>query len=261
MAFTGKYILAAIDGTGSHEWRQANGSNSHTFKFFRDFDPAGGGKAYWNGPGEEFGGEVAGTGSGAIINGAVAFVEQSLSTIIGTGVTKFFKRNVMFGIRERAEFLKEFEKTVRICLVGHSRGGLIAINVANRLPVPVHFLGLYDAVDMHTVLDGDTITNARTTYHAMRDPTIGSRSSWGNCGRSSTGIYFEKFFRTSHGGIGGDPVLRPSGMTADYSCSIETTSANIEAFLGSSRETYCINQSLAADMWIRDGAKKEGFRL
>ncbi|MCC6599663.1 MAG: hypothetical protein IT223_03210, partial [Crocinitomicaceae bacterium] len=68
---------------------------------------------------------------------------------------------------------------VRISLVGHSRGGHTVIAVARDLQLPVHFMGLYDAVDM-TVTLGDTmvVRNTAYTYHAMRSPTMRSRSSW-----------------------------------------------------------------------------------
>lgn len=129
----------------------------------------------------------------------------------------------------------------RVILVGHSRGGHIVTNLAIRLsrfhqgdfvptigpdparmptmamrtgrhptPVqPVHFLGLYDAVDMTFAL-GDTTrvpANVEWLFHAKRSHRVGSRQDWGNTAtlteRSDPEHYFQREFDGTHGSIGG----------------------------------------------------------
>ena len=45
-----RWILAAIDGTGSTDWRNRDGSNSHILRFERAFNTHGGRKQYFDGP-------------------------------------------------------------------------------------------------------------------------------------------------------------------------------------------------------------------
>jgi hypothetical protein len=133
-------------------------------------------------------------------------------------------------------------EAIRIYMVGHSRGCVAAMRVANLLqreqlasdegmPRPkelhgeirVRFLGLYDAVQR----DGDTapdtrLENVETVYHARRenisiDPEKGSRGSFGTV-EVSRARNLE--FDTSHGGVGGDPgfFTRLDAFAADMYC-------------------------------------------
>src|SRR5262249_8280629 len=107
-------------------------------------------------------------------------------------------------VRERLELVPE----ARLNMVGHSRGGLIAILAARELKVPVHFMGLYDAVDRHVGPSGTTIPgNVEIVYHAVRSPVTKSRVGFGNCGQDyEAGVkYYQKEFVATHGSIGGDP--------------------------------------------------------
>ena len=116
-----------------------------------------------------------------------------------------------------------------IDMVGHSRGGAIVIWAAwtllhdppmspcgRKLGANIHFMGLYDAVNMYLWVSTDRIPpNVGYVAHARRDPADGSRSSWGNTGTSGGQHYTEKFFWCTHSGMGGDPWGgdHPSQMT------------------------------------------------
>ena len=143
--------------------------------------------------------------------------------------------------REAWEWLRlrlRSQPDARVVLVGHSRGGHIVNHLAIRLsrlmqgefvvrmsaagsppwrgtePQLVHFLGLYDAVDMTFALGDTSAVPANVTwcYHAIRDESLGSRAAWGN---TATGGLAEsqgggdhrrrvmrRFFGT-HGSLGG----------------------------------------------------------
>jgi len=237
------FVVAAIDGTGSSDWRRPDGSNSHVWKFQHDFQTPSDRKRYFDGPGT-LGFEVDDISS--------AVLRWSLSTL----------RRIVPGSRPApgGHACIAPRNDVKICLVGHSRGALIAIDVARELSrhgYPVFFMGLYDAVDMALGTEGDMVTNAEVTYHALRHPALRSRSSWGNTGRDHHARYYERHFMTSHGGIGGDPVLTADGMFADYSCDTTTLTADIMAALGTDLGVQCQTQSSEADRWIRRGAVSE----
>lgn len=99
-------------------------------------------------------------------------------------------------------------------LVGHSRGGMGVIVVAQKLaefkdgPIPVRFMGLYDAVDRTpTVLFGVIPANVRHVRHAVRDPRAGSQRLFGHTGVTrAPGIdYSQELVYGTHAAIGGDP--------------------------------------------------------
>ena len=193
----------------------------------------------------------------------------------------------------------------KIILVGHSRGGHIATEVAIRLsnmsevgatrasalnllaPFPVnslsiarttislvssalspndpyssnektansrevHFLGLYDAVDMTTAL-GDTSvipSNVTWVYHAMRSKEIGSRASWGYTAtktkKNDPDRHFFQEFGGTHGSMGGAfPTSCAKGILGP--CDIAITSDQ-NRLAGKS-----------AHQFVMDGAKKAGL--
>jgi pimeloyl-ACP methyl ester carboxylesterase len=232
MAYTGPYLLAAIDGTGSEDWMNAQGSNSHVFQFFREMNVNGGCKAYFHGP------DTLGYTTGDIARNVLSFFNQAMR--------------------------RYPNPPPRIVLIGHSRGGLVAIHVAARLPREVSFLGLYDAVDMNLGFDETAaIRNVAVTFHALRDPSLGSRSSWGNTGTGSvTGQYQSRQFMTSHGGIGGDVVTDPEfdvidNPSPDYTCADRPSlRRNIELSLGFDRVEQCQTDSRNSNIYIREGAAR-----
>lgn len=274
MQFKGKYILAAIDGTNSREWIERGnkgkpfGSNSHTYQFYRDFMTNGGRKDYWHGPGgldsTKFiidWGIAAGMGSDQIINEVVHFIKKSIHDLTGERLNKRF-----LSLTRQQKFLlrKKFENHIRICLVGHSRGGYLCILVAQKLPLPVYFMGLYDAVDRHNTPDDLTtkkIINVDFPYHALRDPKVNSRSYFGNVGTDLLSPN-KHFFYTTHGGIGGDLEEALDGKADIFSqCNTTTLQANIELYLKFNRKEKCTLGSDLADEWIRDKAKSLGLKF
>jgi hypothetical protein len=116
-----------------------------------------------------------------------------------------------------SDYIKKYN--IKIVLVGHSRGAAIIIEIAKQLPVPVYFMGLYDAVNRSASLGfTDTIENVEYVAHAMRNPDVGSRSSFSNTGtKIKGGQLTTKLFDTTHGGIGGDPIPAKEEWAGDQS--------------------------------------------
>lgn len=98
-----------------------------------------------------------------------------------------------------------------ILLTGYSRGGLGVLVIAEMLraqKIPVKAMMLFDAVDRHVAYSADSVpTNVEEVLHVRRNWSAGSRESFGNCGTSysSPTKYTEKFYRCTHGGVGGTP--------------------------------------------------------
>lgn len=188
---------------------------------------------------------------------------------------------------------------LRFIMVGHSRGGHIVIHLAGMLKYRTHFMGLYDAVERTDTTRWDesrVIYNVDHIYHAIRDLSVGSRTSrklklgvsnflfgtagyalaeygvaklmdFDNTGTRSGdgGEYVPKTFKTSHGGIGGDvlthtlvsvPVIEP--LLSDDSCAI--TMFN-QSEVQMKKMEMCISESVEADRFIREGARKNGVRI
>jgi len=105
------------------------------------------------------------------------------------------------------------DPSLSVNLEGHSRGGLIAIDVASQLsrgiggsPIAVNYLGLYDAVDRAIGMDGSVIRNVDHVTHVIR--TGGSRVWFGNTGTTTdatVGDYQAYWVYGTHSAIGGDP--------------------------------------------------------
>ncbi len=218
-----KHILIAFDGTGSRQWKrtesEGRGLNSHISRFWQDFNTEGRLKKYYEGPGNE--------------GGSAYITEDALRWFC-----------------DRSNILRENQDDVKICIIGHSRGALSAIQFANalnsghrilnekirfsqtwRLPITVDFLGLYDAVD-RDISGYDTTENGlrstQTLYHARRKEIgwSGTRATFSSIDISKANYCQD--FDTSHGGIGGDPGLfTPFGLTEDNYCSALTLILNL----------------------------------
>jgi hypothetical protein len=211
------YVLVAVDGTGSKDWMNADGSNSHVYQFFKRFQGGAENKKYYHGPGS------TGLNTKSIARHAMAELLATLhrkSKVAGGPQLHVAKGGYQ-------SLPLSASGNVRVCLAGHSRGGHITVWIANELSrhgIPVYFMGLYDAVDrtagfdpFHPPegasfamgIDSESLSNCFNTYHALRDPQMKSRSSFGNTARKpldQAHVYEEKLFQTSHGGIGGDPA-------------------------------------------------------
>ena len=152
----------------------------------------------------------------------------------------------------------------KVILVGHSRGGHIVANIAIRLSkmsvedfvvkmyatgtvlpqLPqqkVHFLGLYDAVDMTTAL-GDTSkvpSNVVWFYHAMRSKALGSREAWGNTATDFESYdekrYQVKEYKGTHGSMGG---AVPSGCETTWGRDLTIFGAT--GIIGYTASTYVL---------------------
>jgi pimeloyl-ACP methyl ester carboxylesterase len=99
-----------------------------------------------------------------------------------------------------------------IFLAGYSRGGAVAVEVANELNCidwEVQALFLFDAVDRSANISSTEFVpqNVRKTYHAARSGAARSRMSFGTTARQArrANSYEERTFLTTHGGMGGVP--------------------------------------------------------
>ena len=309
------YIVVGIDGTGSRQWRKADGRNSSVFKFVRDFHYGtyGVDKIFFDGPSDV----TYGIESEPILQHALDFVNHRLQQLF----PQLAQRNVhplsMFDVnsfmqsneRARADFAAEnggqffgtstarvpvqvtaqmlshqtlSTNQVRIVIIGHSRGGLVANVLARMLSpvVKVYFLGLYDAVDRQPNLDGGIVENVKYVYHARRNPEVGSRWYFNN----TATVYHteeppqEKFFYSSHGGIGGSltPGEFDRGFFSDQSCVPQPPTRvvvtrggaviipNINPLtrrFGKPIDQICIEGGQQADAFIRDGARRAGLPI
>ncbi len=188
-------LLVAIDGTRSRpdQWRdEATGLyNSHTRNFFNEYVLQKGetGAAYFHGPDKVLGGDAK-----AILDGA---------------------KNYIVG-----ELCKNPNQPINI--VGHSRGGLIAIELAQwlktltlcgRTGFGVNFLGLLDPVDNARELgeiDGGRIPgNVRNALAVFRDVRLGSRRIFNtmDAGIEDGALtnYYAVDILGTHAAIGGAP--------------------------------------------------------
>ena len=214
--------LAAIDGTDSAGARK-KGRNSFVHNFFRDYTGPGVAR-FWDGP-NLFGGGV-----------------QSTVNEVYTSICDALKAN----------------PGEEINLVGHSRGGLIAILVAKKLhdkPCPcaaniIRFMGLYDAVARYLPdiwgPTGTTIpNNVDYVAHARRNPDVHSRPYFGNTGTSGGRYYAEQYFWVTHSGAGGDPWGGDHPISYGGKPTIT--------------EQQDDDNSPLVDQWIRSNARQNGL--
>ena len=316
---TAPYIVVGIDGTSSASWRKPDGSNSHVYRFVHDFQSGAMGvdKLFLDGPNNV----IEGRDSEPILQKALAFVNHRLQVLfprqLGLTTAHPIHPLDMFDVNSctqtdyyREQYGDEYgllppasstparipvqvnatmlahqplsTDQVRIVIVGHSRGGLIATVLAHMLSpiVRVYFVGLYDAVDREPCLDGATIDNAKIVFHARRSPEVGSRKMFSNTAtRYKVEQYEESFFYTSHGGIGGDFVADPNkvSMFGDDSCTarpdtrvinggkggpiIVDNRAPLTKKLGRPIEQICAQGRDEADAFIRNGARRFGLPI
>lgn len=308
-----KYIVVGIDGTSSSSWRKPDGSNSHVYQFVRDFHygTMGVDKQFFDGPSDT----VAGRESEAILQRALDFIMHRLSTLYpqmnqgnirpltmydvnscmqsaettmhmqSDGFSYLSSSTTRLPIRVTPKMLSQqplHSGQVRVVLAGHSRGGLVATNLARMLSpvVQVYFLGLYDAVDRQPCLDGAVVENVKYVFHARRHPDVGSRGSFSNTSTQYKSEYYEqRFFYTSHGGIGGSFVTNASevGIFGDSSCIVKPDKKAIPDGMGGvvmvdninpltkrfnkPISEICATASDEADKFIRAGAQKFGLPI
>lgn len=262
------YILVAIDGTGSGTdekgsagWRKSGGSNSSVYKFCQDFKTPFGFKKYFDGPSEK----LTGQDSIDIYVNAFGFLTDAFISAQKQLRDKFIY------IKDWNEQKTEVLKNIQICLIGHSRGGLIAIEIAKKFPLKrTYFMGLYDAVDRQPFFDGSVISNVDVLYHAMRNPDTFSRSLFSNAGTNISADVKSrntKTFFTSHGGIGGDSEFYFSELTdsspIQYGAERMADSLIVKTSVLFHHPTESVfkAESMRADSWIRDGAQNAGLPI
>jgi hypothetical protein len=301
-----KYIVVGIDGTGSREWMAADGSNSSTFKFVRDVHVGSMeiDRRWFHGPSNV----VTGSDSEPILQEALDFIYQRIGTLFPDVRNRSIKPLQLFDVnscmqsQERSK-LHMMERRgyqlparvpvavtsdmlanqplttedVRVVLIGHSRGGLAVTALARMLSplVRVYFMGLYDSVDRQGCLDGMNVENVKFVAHARRHPDVKSRTYFSNTSLKYIGVDHaeERFFYTSHGGIGGSFITNPKEVSlfGDSSClptiTAQTQQGPIELInnaalvkkLGKQMDLVCTDGSQEADQFIRSQAKKYGI--
>lgn len=194
-------ILVGIDGTGSDTWgsNNANRNRNYDDDFRHSFvrricAPGLENTLYIRGPG-------------------YAPAYNSLITAIHTG-RDFIRGRRSAGVKEP------------ILLTGYSRGAAGAVVIANMLGqpqyrIPVDAMLLFDCVDRDGVIDSARISNVGHVLHVMRSEGARSRRSFGNSGTEvfpgSPTKYTPKWFKCTHGGMGGTPwPLGPGKIPEDY---------------------------------------------
>ncbi len=203
-ASTIKWVLCCIDGTDSKNWVNAKKGNSHTLRFKQNFGKGLSSsdyyKFYLNGPADIY-----------AASDAPSIKAVGLITILSKLTALFY---------ENPSRMKD-HNYCRVVLIGHSRGGAIAIDIAKELKnsgIQVFFMGLFDAVDRSTYIEAGSVENVKHAYHALRG-LPDSRPIFGNTGIKGT---IWKKFQTSHGGVGGDVVFDPQKASkGDSSCSLK----------------------------------------
>lgn len=304
-----KYIVVGIDGTGSREWMYQDGSNSSTFKFIRDvhYGAMEIDRRWFHGPSNT----VTGSDSVPILQEALDFIYQRINMLFPATRTRSIKPLEMFDVNscmqsqersqtyamERRGYYQPTRQPlavtenmlanqplttddVRVVLIGHSRGGLAVTALARMLSplVRVYFMGLYDSVDRQGCLDGMNVENTKYVAHARRHPEVKSRSYFSNTSLKYIGVDHaeERFFYTSHGGIGGSFITdkKEVSMFGDSSClpTITTHTEEGETLelinnpalvkkLGKKMDQVCTDGSTEADQFIRTQAKKYGIPI
>jgi hypothetical protein len=307
------YIVVGIDGTGSRQWRKKDGSNSSVYKFVRDFNygTMGVEKQFFDGPSDT----TRGLQSEPILQHILDFINNRLRHLFPQLSQRNIRPLSMFDVnschqaneRARADIAADMQggylfgnstakvpvhvttqmlshqalttDQVRVVIVGHSRGGLVATVLARMLSpiVKVYFLGLYDAVDRQPCLDGNMVENVKYVFHARRNKEVGSRWYFSNTSTLYRSDYHEeKYFYSSHGGIGGSfvPGEYDSGFSADDSCrpqpatrtivtrggpvTIDNVNPLTKRF-GKSIDQICAEGGRSADAFIRGGARRFGL--
>ncbi|MEN9610184.1 MAG: hypothetical protein RLZZ628_998 [Bacteroidota bacterium] len=278
------HILIAIDGTDSKEWLDDFGSNSYVYRFYADFKTNRENKLWLHGP------DLSGLNATSVLRDAKVWLDQRLKQLIPAlkpiGMYELFCLPHRRSIKIEQNLFDDIE----FCLVGHSRGAAMVAELAAELPKTVKFLGLYDSVARSPQIRSSPITNVKLTYHARRHPDMQSRNTFGyenitvkgelertnqaQMYKIADGEYYCSFFRTSHGGIGGDYVASPTSTMADHSGSTTHFIAPTDCFTtkgctsalnetwgkrnpqaARSRLDLFLRESQEANKFIRNGAK------
>lgn len=193
------YWLGAVDGTNSFEMsKEGLVAYSHISKIYNKFiSNLSYQKIYSHGPGL--------TDFEAYSNSKLIIRE------IMADLKKFLTKNK----------IKLRDRTVKICLIGYSRGAVICIDLVKKiydqLNIKTHFLGLLDPVDRSPRLSGVIYDHAVNHVFIARRSMATSRTwmSYAGVVRNKNGSMFLenpliykrkykiKYYETTHGGMGG----------------------------------------------------------
>lgn len=164
-----------------------------------------------------------------------SFVHQLLRDYTGRG-SMYFRGPTISGV-ESAQIAAQCMIAARVAvkagdvvhLTGYSRGGAIALAVAQKMQTEfpnqrITVMALFDAVDRERSF-GDLRTippNVDLVFHALRDPIVGSRSYFGNCGidKEISTTLETMTFVTTHGGMGGVPLGKDPTWQEKYAIKI-----------------------------------------
>jgi hypothetical protein len=182
-------LYVGIDGSGDADTYAKDFANS----FVQGYTKTGlfGTWGYWRGPG------MMGSETRSLVNGAR---EWTLAKVAD---------------------LNRHKTPYRLFMSGYSRGGAAVTEVAFELKakgIKVHAMLLFDAVDRSDLTNVDVVpSNVKYCYHAMRNPSAGSREIFDNCAkRAAGGVIFEKqTFWCTHGAMGGTPWPKGSHKGGD----------------------------------------------
>lgn len=130
--------------------------------------------------------------------------------------------------------LNRHKTPYRLFLSGYSRGGAAVTEIAFELKgrgIKVHAMLLFDAVDQSVLTNVDVVpSNVRYCYHAMRNPSAGSREFFGNCATSAAGgvVFDKQTFWCTHGAMGGTPwkTAGKSGKIEELTTSQKTAAVS-----------------------------------
>lgn len=223
-------MLIGIDGTGPANDGEYSRVMKNSFVSQLQKDDKGRAKMYFRGPG---GGWVTHKLPGKSV----------ADQIFGTS-TEESARNVMIAARVA------IRAGDTVHLAGYSRGGAVAIRVAQLMKIEfpdakIPVIALFDAVDRSELKNVTRVPgNVVKAFHALRDPIVSSRSYFGNCGTVSAPpcVLKKLTFVTTHGGMGGVPF--PDSIEEAFTVKI---SANME-----------FSQSGMVRRWMWANLRKEG---
>jgi hypothetical protein len=242
-----EWVFLGIGGTSSWPYHTC-----WTYELYKQFSGKRENSRYMHGP------DDSGLGTGKFRNSAEKGIHFDIvngpESELGRAVNEIVKDATIW-LKQKISEARRSNKTIKIALVGHSRGGWAVIEVAKSIQlfdpeVCIEFMGLFDAVKRtfvdeipllamtlslrflgHHRLAKKVIAtheqippNVKLVYHALR--SWESRTWFGNTGttlsNSGKTKYYEKKFNTSHGGVGGSAAIKHvkrvglSEDTSDY---------------------------------------------
>lgn len=161
-----------------------------------------------------------------------------------------------------------------ILLTGYSRGALGVLVIAQRLQrqnMNVAAALLFDCVDRHGDYEADTIpNNIAKVLHLRRGADSGSRESFGNAGTRYVAptSYSERYFRCTHGGMGGTPWQPEAGQSPNDLISEDASEAVYSFVHGNgynsgTNVTFAQDRQVSEQIWtfVQPFIQENGFNV